>query len=873
MGWLPLDIGLYCAESLRAQGFQERLLLDTADLVQQHDTRTVEALARAEMELEQLQNSPPIVVAGTVSLTADGQWVERERESEESIAQQRRAQDYHLQRQRELTALRDHFARQTIESFSAQVAPLADSTRLGDVRGVLGVDELFLEFILLGQTGDSVRPMDDIVGLSSWVRPDQAFVIAVTHSWMDVIPLGQTAEIELRCERLLDMLGRFGPSLSLPFFQVEAVRTFDNILRPVWNRAGDALRAVQHLVIAPDGVLYKLPLDLLVEGMNDASTWREVAFLARRYTTEYTPSATLFVDFRRGRYRRGEPGHCFVGLGDPTYDPSWQPVPLEPLPGTRRELEAITTLLRDADPQAASNSVRLLLANEATKVQLTTREVLENAEYLHLACHGSAGAPPFADGAIFLAQTPGATVAQCTLTAREVMDIRTHAKLVVLSACESGLGTLRRGEGIQGLTRAWLFAGAQAVAASCWRVDDDATAEVMANFYRALLRGDGSVADALAEAKRAALESESFACPVSWGAFVLTGGRTVPDSLSRPLWNTKAISVSGSPHTPSSLPISLSHPERELLTTCARAWENAWGRKRATFLPMFCVAATQLGHALATAGRASGISTATPLGLVARNCRVAWEYGARQNEMAHAVQAYHAYVAWVPSARTEEADAVAAAYRPENRTAVRRLTRQGRLTRTFELNVDGSLNTTLRTTVTWSEGTTASETVLSVEVALPAEENVACDGAHFRYCRESGWAVFRIASGETVSLTERLPSAVVTLEADTFLLAGIWGSLIVPHELTIQLHPDFIPLRLEREPVGKGRSVATVRFVPEGTIVTLRTSQRSWLERVALLFRRAVGALDLLTVPNSPFRAEMEFEEYEQLWRDAKQRI
>ena len=153
------------------------------------------------------------------------------------------------------------------------------------------------------------------------------------------MPLGPTEEIEGHCAKLLDMLERFGEALSLPFFQLTAAAVYDLLVRPVWHRARGALNSVRHMVIAPDGVLHRLPLDLLVEENQEARSWREVDFLAGRFSMEYVPSATVFVDARRGRYRRGEPGRLFVGFGDPAYSLSWQPAPLERLPGARRELD------------------------------------------------------------------------------------------------------------------------------------------------------------------------------------------------------------------------------------------------------------------------------------------------------------------------------------------------------------------------------------------------------------------------------------------------------------------------------------------------------------------------------------------------------
>jgi hypothetical protein len=121
-----------------------------------------------------------------------------------------------------------------------------------------------------------------------------------------------------------------------------------------------------------------------------------------------------------------------------------------------------------------------------------------------------------------------------------------------------------------------------------------------------------------------------------------------------------------------------------------------------------------------------------------------------------------------------------------------------------------------------------------------------------------------------VQLTERLLDYVVTLEDDTFVMGGTWGSPVVPHDLTIRLHPDFIPLRLQREPLGKGASATAVRFTPEGAVVTLRTTLRPWLERITLLFRRVPGAIDMFAAPNSPFLAETEFGEFERLCQQAQ---
>ncbi len=378
---------------------------------------------------------------------------------------------------------------------------------------------MFLEFVLLGQSDQGKRAASDVVLLPPGTHPDGAYAIAVTESWMDVVPLGPTVAIEALCRKLLDMIERFGSALSLPFFQAEARRAFDLLLRPIWSRAGVAMETVRHLVIATDGVLNLLPLDLLVDEMREARSWRDFDYLIRRFSTEYTASATVFVDLRQGRYRRGQPGGTFVGVGDPAYSSAERP----PLPGTRREIATIAALVGGFKRAPSAEPVVLLDVN-ARKDRLSDPQLLKEAEYIHLACHGTAGKHPYSDGALFFAESERGDRRDSVLTTRHVMDLRTSAKLVVMSACESGLGKLTRGEGIQGLVRAWLFAGARSVIASMWEVDDDPAAEFMESVYRALLDSAMTTADALAAAKRSAIEDERLACPVFWAAFVVFGG-------------------------------------------------------------------------------------------------------------------------------------------------------------------------------------------------------------------------------------------------------------------------------------------------------------------------------------------------------------
>jgi hypothetical protein len=95
--------------------------------------------------------------------------------------------------------------------------------------------------------------------------------------------------------------------------------------------------------------------------------------------------------------------------------------------------------------------------------------------------------------------------------------------MVVLSACNSGLGKDVRGEGIVGLVHGFMYAGTSRVVASLWKVDDDATAELMVHFYKEMFRSKQSPAAALRTAQLAMWRQQRWHAPYYWAAFVLQG--------------------------------------------------------------------------------------------------------------------------------------------------------------------------------------------------------------------------------------------------------------------------------------------------------------------------------------------------------------
>jgi CHAT domain-containing protein len=305
--------------------------------------------------------------------------------------------------------------------------------------------------------------------------------------------------------------------------QKRAGALYDLLIRPAESRIAGARR----LLFSLDGPLHKLPLAALVR--QEAG---RPQYLVEWKALHTTPSMSVYAETRAARRTTAAAG-SIVAFGDPRY-PQTQPtsgdadvefmtrrgLTLTPLPGTRREVEAIQ--------QQFGSRVTTYLGDAATEGR--ARSIGTSARYIHFAVHGvfNDQLPLNSALAFTMPGTVGPGEDNGLLQAWEIIEkMRIDADLVTLSACESGLGKEIAGEGLIGLTRAFLYAGAHTVAASLWKVADGPTAQLMKNFY-ANLRSGQTKDEALRNAqislirigKRSGID---FGSPAHWAAFTLTG--------------------------------------------------------------------------------------------------------------------------------------------------------------------------------------------------------------------------------------------------------------------------------------------------------------------------------------------------------------
>ncbi|MGA2732713.1 MAG: CHAT domain-containing protein [Syntrophobacteraceae bacterium] len=330
-------------------------------------------------------------------------------------------------------------------------------------------------------------------------------------------------------EPLLKSLAR-GPQYGEGYVQGAASEIYGLLLKPFeWAMKG------RTLFIVPDGILAKLPFESLV--VSDAAGWH---YLIEQQTIKYVQSASVLATLRAGG-AGGAKSRLFMGFGDPVYDfdnfkagkreygeiSNGRPDrsartryfrvggKLDRLAGSGEEVRAVEHIFADANPGVKSNKV--FLRADATKANAKRPDTALYG-YIHFSAHGIL-APRFQ--AIALSRIPDEDE-DGFLTLAEIMNLRYNARVVVLSACETGLGWAERGEGITGLTRAVMYAGSPSAVVSLWSVDDEGTRDLMVRFYDNMIRKGLGAAESLRLAKKEMLNTK-YRHPFFWSAFVMYG--------------------------------------------------------------------------------------------------------------------------------------------------------------------------------------------------------------------------------------------------------------------------------------------------------------------------------------------------------------
>jgi CHAT domain-containing protein len=326
---------------------------------------------------------------------------------------------------------------------------------------------------------------------------------------------------------------------------------YKTVLEPAASLVGE-----KRLLIVADGALNYIPFEVLLKTA-DPGDFSTLGYLVKSNEIVYAPSASVVGAIKQQRTR--PTGRAMLIIADPVFNsndarahkntaPSsdaevrglgiqsavadvagadaissaqgstkMEGLPLARLAGTRAEADQISKLAKTAGGQ-----VDVWLDLDANEDNLDARDVTKY-RIIHVATHGllNAERPQFTGVVLSLV---GNKSSDGFVRTDEVFNLKLGAPLVMLSACETGLGKEKRGEGVMGLTRAFIYAGAPTVGVSLWSVADKSTADLMTDFYRRLLAAsDTPSSSALRAAQLAMISGKKYSAPFYWAPFVLIG--------------------------------------------------------------------------------------------------------------------------------------------------------------------------------------------------------------------------------------------------------------------------------------------------------------------------------------------------------------
>ena len=371
-----------------------------------------------------------------------------------------------------------------------------------------------------------------------------AFAMLLSGSTHQVVPLNATKnDIE---SAISDLLNPFhgvetGSIQSTPFRAAVAFRLYQMLIEPIEAQ----IKLPEKLVIVPDLVIANLPFGLLLNQKPPQHTYTPVDFpeyaanfLQHRYSFTYIPSP----GFLNRQVFTPPAKPAVLAFADPfnykilsaqnesrlRQNENWY---FPPLPYSQQEVERIKNIYPKTE---------IFTLDAATKQQFITSA--PDYSVLHVASHGFVNPTFEAFSGLVFAFSESDTVDDGLLLGYEISELKLKSDLVTLSACETGEGKRVAGEGVLGMPRLFLNAGANSVLMTLWKVDDYFSAQLMPDFYANFLNKKRTKTDALTLAQRDILNQPTmengvyYQHPLYWAAFALYGDPGAAAGSGFPVW-------------------------------------------------------------------------------------------------------------------------------------------------------------------------------------------------------------------------------------------------------------------------------------------------------------------------------------------------
>ena len=494
------------------------------------------SIARSFLEMLNEERNPirngiePELLARQISLRAD---VRKKSESLSRLTNSRHAEQEVPRVSRELDDLLEAYddLQVRIRTKNPRYAALTEPqpVSLKDVQGLLDDDTLLLEYSL---------------------GPERSFLWVVSSRSIKSFVLPAQDQIETETQRVRDLQVKKADLL----YPQTLARFSQMLLGPVAEELGR-----KRLLVVAQGALHYISFAALPEPVSpsgnykngDSGSGTKFLPLILKHEVVNLPSASVLAELRRETASREVPPKKVAVFADPVFTPSdhrviSQQLPIQNrqhgptigsvplnsdvkrsadelglngfarLPFSRREADEITNLVPNGLSEKAMDF-------DASLVKVSHPE-LADYQILHFATHSLLNNQhPGLSGIVLSLVDKQGREQDGFLRLADIYNLNLRANLVVLSACETALGKNVKGEGVIGLTRAFMYAGTPRVIASLWKVSDRATVELMKRFYTNMLKKNMRPAAALRAAQLSMSTEKQWAAPYYWAGFILQG--------------------------------------------------------------------------------------------------------------------------------------------------------------------------------------------------------------------------------------------------------------------------------------------------------------------------------------------------------------
>ena len=361
--------------------------------------------------------------------------------------------------------------------------------------------------------------------LSYSLGTGKSFAWVVTKDGLNTYELSDKKTIEVAANQLLKLLKSPQKNESE---QTQLQSAIDQVSSLVIDPLSSKLQT-RRLIVVADGILQYVPFQIL----RTSASAKEP--MVSRFDIVDAPSASALAIVRRERIARQPGSKLLVGFGDAVFSPDYSPQPTKADPNSSGGRSQLTSRFRDlprlfnakrelrAIGDLAGNDSAFYVEYDATRDRFLNVD-LSQFRIVHVVTHGVLNDQQPELSGLVLSQVDGsARPIDGFVSLADIYKLRAPVDLVVLSACHTALGQNLRGEGLVGLTRGFMYAGASGVVASLWQVDDRATAELMKYFYTNMLQHGMGPAAALRAAQNEIRSQPKWSSPYYWAGFTFQG--------------------------------------------------------------------------------------------------------------------------------------------------------------------------------------------------------------------------------------------------------------------------------------------------------------------------------------------------------------